>query len=178
MSMPVRADRVARFVEMTSPEREVATLEEMFQRMTCRIDGVEGSAGRPEGLPAICKAWDIPFGRYMFWLKQDDKRYQVFLDALDAASHADMSEVIEIADGSGFPQEKRVRLDARFRLAQFHAPRMYAPKQEVTHELGQSFTDALLEISRRRSLEAPNERPPGRLIESAPEEPEDSDGDI
>lgn len=131
MSMPIRMDRDVRFLEMTSAEREEGTLEEMFQRMTCRVKGVEGPEGRPEGLPAICATWNIPYGKYLYWLRQDLKRYQVYLDALDIASHADVSEVIEIADGVGFPQEKRVRIDTRFRLAEAHAREMYGKKVQV-----------------------------------------------
>jgi hypothetical protein len=131
MSQPVRTDRMARFLEMTSPESEGTTLEEMFQRMTCRVDGVAGAEGRPEGLPAICAAWNIPYGRYLFWLKQDLKRYQVYLDALEIASRADISEVIAIADGDEFPQTKRVRIDTRFRLAESHAREMYGKRLQM-----------------------------------------------
>jgi hypothetical protein len=169
MSMPIQNDRLLRFMEMTSAENEGATLEEMFQRMTCRVDGVEGALGRPEGLPAICAAWGVPYGRVMTWLMTNMDRWALYQRALEVCSHSFMGEVLDIADGDQFPQEKRVRLDARFRLAQFHAPRMYAPKQEVTHELGQSFTEALLEISRRREQD--------RVVATQPPAITDADGD-
>lgn len=153
MSQPVRQDRVARFTEKVGDE--AGTLSEMEQRMTCPVEGIEG--GKPESLAQICAAWDIPYGRFLTWLMGDERRYAAYLRALEVAAHALVSEVVEIADGDRFPQEKRVRIDARFRLAQFHAPKMYTPREERTLELGQSFTDALLEISRRRLREMPAE---------------------
>lgn len=51
-------------------------------------------------------------------------------------------------------------------IAERREARLYGLKQEVTHQLGQTFTDALLEISKRRPLNT------GRTIESiaGPEE--------
>lgn len=171
MSRPVATDRMARFLEMTSAEREEETLGEMFQRMTCRVPGIEGAEGRPEGLPAICSTWNVPYGRMIDWLMADAERYARYQRALEVRSHELVDEVVGIADReSPATQRDRLRVDTRFRVAQFHAPRMYAPRQEVTHELGQSFTEALLEISKRRALERPAER----VIE--PEPPEDDVG--
>lgn len=131
MSQPVRVDRMARFLEMTSPEREVATLEEMFQRMTCRVEGVDGPEGRPEGLPGICSTWNVPYGRVLTWLMMDAKRYAVYERALEVAAHADIAEVIAIADGDEFPQTKRVRIEARFRVAESHAREKYGKRLQM-----------------------------------------------
>lgn len=151
---PVMADRAARFAALISAEQETQTLEELFLRLT------EG-----ETLQTICLAWDVPYGRVLNWLMADAERYQRYLRALEVEAHALVAETVAIADrDSPFTQRDRLQVDTRFRKAQFHAPRMYAPKQEVTHELGQSFTEALLEISRRRALE----RPGGRVIEQPP----------
>lgn len=124
-------DRLVRFVEKTSPEHEAEFLEEMAQRMTSRIEGIEGPEGRPESLQAICKSLDIPFGRVMTWLMADAKRYAVYERALEVAAHADASEVVAIADGPGFPQEKRVRIDARKWSSQVHAPEKYGERVRV-----------------------------------------------
>src|SRR5260221_13586670 len=90
----VMTDRAARFASLVEHERE--TLEEMFQRMTSRVVGVEGPAGRPESLPAICAAWDVPYGRMMTWLMADAKRYEVYERALPIGAHDLVREVVEI----------------------------------------------------------------------------------
>lgn len=136
MSMPKRADRVARFLEMTSAEREGSTLDEMFQRMTCRIDGIEGADGRPEGLPAICASWNVPYGRMLAWLMADAKRYAVYERALEVRAHELIGEVVDIADGEAFPQEKRVRIDTRFRVAEAHAAEKYGKKMQLQAPAG------------------------------------------
>lgn len=159
--MAVRSDRVARF--MTLIEREAETLEELQQRIA------EG-----ESLQTICLAWDVPYMRVLTWLMADAERYQKYLRALEVEAHALIAETVAIADrDSPFTQRDRLKVDTRFRKAQFHAPRMYAPKQEVTHELGQSFTEALLEISRRRALGGKQERVvnPGQSGQASRAEP-------
>ena len=124
MSMPVRADRVARYLELI--EREAETLEEMGQRVA------EG-----EGLMAICAAWDVPYARVMGWLMADAKRYEVYRRALEVAAHALVSEAVGIADeqaevvkkdGSTYDPDvsrDRLRVDTRFRVAKHHAPKVY-----------------------------------------------------
>jgi hypothetical protein len=129
--MPIQNDRMMKFAEMTDVSRETQTLEEMFGRMTCRVEGVEGPEGRPEGLPAICAAWGVPYGRMLTWLMMDAKRYAVYERALEVAAHADIAEVVGIADGPGFPQEKRVRIDARFRVAESHAREKYGKRLQM-----------------------------------------------
>lgn len=122
---------MARFLEMTSPASEAVTLEDMFQRMTTKIDGLEAPHNRPEGLPAICASWNIPYGRMLTWLMMDAKRYAVYERALEVASHADIAEVIGIADGDEFPQTKRVRIEARFRVAESHAREKYGKRLQM-----------------------------------------------
>lgn len=132
MNSPVKADRLARFAEMTSPEREAATLEEMFQRMTCRVEGVEGPQGAAEGLPAICTSWGVPYGRVLTWLMADANRYGVYERALEIAAHALVAETVEIADNdSPATQRDRLRVDTRFRVAKHHAPERYGERIEV-----------------------------------------------
>ena len=130
MSAPVKADRLARFAEMTSAEREGTTLEEMFQRMTTLPDGVVGV--QPEGLPAICTAWGVPYGRVLTWLMADANRYAVYERALEVAAHALVAETVEIADNdSPATQRDRLRVDTRFRVAKHHAPERYGERIEV-----------------------------------------------
>jgi hypothetical protein len=129
MSTPVKADRLARFVEMTSEGCEAATLEEMFQRMTSN-----------EGLPAICEAWGVPYGRMLTWLMAEDKRYAVYLRALEVRGHALVDEAVGIADeqamvvgknGAVFDPDvsrDKLRVDTRLRVAKAHAPALYGEK--------------------------------------------------
>jgi hypothetical protein len=130
--MPIQNDRLLKFVEMTSAEHEGATLEEMFQRMTCRVDGVAGPEGRAEGLQAICAAWGVPYGRMLTWLMMDARRYAVYERALEVAAHGLISEVIEIADNeSPATQRDRLRVDARFRVAESHARDKYGKRVQM-----------------------------------------------
>jgi hypothetical protein len=130
MNMPVKADRLARFTEMISPEREGDTLEEMFQRMTAPPDGVVGV--QPEGLPAICAAWDVPYGRMLTWLMADANRYAVYERALAVAAHALVAETVGIADNeSPATQRDRLRVDTRFRVAKHHAPDKYGERVQI-----------------------------------------------
>ncbi len=122
-------DRVARFLEITSPSSEVATLDEMQQRMT-----------GGEGLPAICKAWDVPFSRVMNWLMADEKRYAIYDRALEVGSHAEMAEVVPLSDEAAklvaagakpaAVTAKTLQIDTRFRKAQFHAREKYGEKAQ------------------------------------------------
>lgn len=130
--MPAAADKMARFLELTSPERESATLEEMFQRMTCRVDGVEGPEGRPEGLPGICATLNVPYGRMLTWLMMDTKRYAIYERALEVAAHALIAETVEIADSeSPATQRDRLRVDTRFRVAESHAREKYGKRVQM-----------------------------------------------
>ncbi len=138
------ADRVARLAELVSAERETATLEEMFQRMTSQP---------PEGLPAICAAWDVPYGRVLNWLMADEKRYAQYERALEVAAHALVSETVTLADGAprvvvdaeGKPAlgedgkplvvetpvaRSRLQIDTRFHVAQFNAREKYGERAE------------------------------------------------
>lgn len=172
MSMPVRADRMARFLEMTAPEREDVTLEEMFQRMTCRVEGVEGPAGRPEGLPAICASWDMPYGRVLQWLMADAGRYARYERALEVRAHELISEVVDIADGEQFPQEKRVRIDTRFRVARHHASEKYGERVEVRNT---AAMEVVLEVPAIELLKLVRK---SALVENAVIVEDDDEGDI
>src|SRR5258706_11076974 len=135
MSQPIRADRIARFTELI--EREDITLEEMFQRMTARVDGVEGPQGRPETLPEICAAWDVPFGRVLNWLMDDAKRYARYERALEVAAHGLIAETVDIADNdSPATQRDRLRVETRFRVARHHAPEKYGERGQVENSTG------------------------------------------
>lgn len=128
----IQTDRVARLAERIAPENEAATLDEIFQRMTTRAAGIEGPLGRPEGLPAICAAWDVPYGRVLTWLMADEKRYAIYKRALEVAAHGLVAEVIEIADNdSPFIQRDRLRVGTRLKVAEYHAPDMYKARTAV-----------------------------------------------
>jgi hypothetical protein len=112
-------DRVARFLEATSVSRETQTMDEISQRM-----------GDGEGLPAICKGWDVPYSRMLSWLMADEKRYAAYERALEVAAHALVSEVVPLVDASDDTPKARVQMDARFRTAQFHAREKYGEKAQ------------------------------------------------
>ena len=122
MSMPVRVDRVARYVELIG--REAETLEEIGQRMA------EG-----EGLPAICRSWDVPYGRVLGWLMADAERYAVYCRALEVAAHGLVAEAVPLADEAASlvaegakpaaVTAKALQVDTRFRVAKHHAAKMY-----------------------------------------------------
>lgn len=110
---------MARFLQAISPASEVATLDEMSQRM-----------GDGEGLPSICKGWDVPYGRVLSWLMADEKRYAVYERALEVAAHALVSEGVGIADAAEDVPKARLQVDTRFRTAQFHAREKYGEKAQ------------------------------------------------
>lgn len=164
MGMPIQMDRVARFLELTAPEVEAATLEEMFQRMTCRVDGVEGVAGRPEGLPAICATWNIPYGRMLTWLMADTGRYGVYKKALEVAAHGLMAEVVEIADNdSPYVQRDKLKVTTRIKVAEYHAPDIYRPRNTVDVNVTHAAWGERLRRARERLIE-------GETVETIEEE--------
>ena len=173
MSMPVRADRVARFLELI--EHEAETLESLEQRIA------EG-----EGLPAICKSWDVPYARVIGWLMADAKRYEVYCRALEVAAHALVAETVELASGKprvvrgqdGKPElddegepivaetpvpRSRLEVETRFRVAAAHAPALYGRREElivppilVVNASLERVADALLERLSGRTIEQPH----------------------
>jgi len=150
--MPIRADRLARFMEMTDVSRETQTLEEMFQRMTAAPEGVVGM--QPEGLPAICEAWGVPYGRVLAWLMAEVKRYSVYERALEVAAHALVAETVAIADNeSPFTQRDRLRVQTRFQVARHHASKLYGEQLEVKHSGEITMSMALSQIAAKRLRE-------------------------
>lgn len=149
--MPIQNDRVARFVEMTG-EREAATLDEMFQRMTTPVSGIEG--GKPEGLPAICAAWDVPYGRVMAWLMADAGRYGVYKRALEVAAHGLVAQVIDIADSdSPYVQRDKLKITTRKWIAEQHASDIYRPRSTVDMNVSHAGWGDRLRRARERVIE-------------------------
>jgi hypothetical protein len=154
MNMPIQNDRLLRYAEMTSPEREGATLEEMFQRMTCRVPGVEGKEGRPEGLPAICSTWNVPYGRVLTWLMADVNRWAVYKRALEVAAHGLMAEVVDIADrDSPYVQRDKLQVATRIKVAEYHAPDIYRQRQTVDMNVTHAGWGERLRRARERVIE-------------------------
>lgn len=131
-------DRIARTLEKF--EREAETLDEMAQRMTGAVSA-DGELGECEGLPAICKAWDVPYGRVMAWLMADEKRYAIYNRALAMQAKLLVSETVGIADADPGATEKggtdtgavahqKLRIETRFRVAKYHDAATYGDKQE------------------------------------------------
>jgi hypothetical protein len=166
---------MARFLEMTSAESEAVTLEEMFQRMTTRIDGVAAPHNRPEGLPQICASWNVPYGRMLTWLMMDAKRYAVYERALEVAAHALISETVEIADNeSPATQRDRLRVDTRFRIAESHAREKYGKRLQMEAPPA-TLVDAGL-VGTAVALLQKLSQGRGREIDVTPREVEDDPG--
>jgi len=123
----IMQDRMARYLERI--ERPDETLDEIVQRMT-------GSAGSYEGLPAICRAWDVPYGKVIGWLMADAERYAVYDRALAFQAKALVSEAVEIADEGGDDVARdKLRVETRFRLAKYHDSKVYGDKVDVNHNV-------------------------------------------
>ena len=119
----VKSDRIARYLAMTSPEVESATLDEMVQRMTGMVDANDVVV--MQGLVEICRSWDVPYGKVLLWLMADEVRYGRYQRALEMQAHAYVSETIGIADTGEDTQRDKLRIETRLKIAEKHAPRMY-----------------------------------------------------
>ena len=144
-------DRIARTLEKF--EREAETLDEIVQRMGGALTDSDG-VPMYQGLPAICKDWDVPYGKVLAWLMADEKRYAVYQRCLEVQAHLLVAETVELADGAevrvatdaagqviedkqGNPvliepdvARDKLRVDTRFRVAKYHAGKLYGDKQE------------------------------------------------
>ncbi|SRR5258708_23386 len=94
MSSPIRADRVARYAALI--EAEGATLEELAQRVA---DG--------DSLVAICKDWDVPYGRFASWVASDPARNDVYEGALRIYTDAMAFEARDIADTTQLGERRK-----------------------------------------------------------------------
>jgi hypothetical protein len=121
-------------LEKIAPECEDETLDEIIQRMTGMVDG--SGVVVMQGLPEICRSWDVPYGKVLLWLMGDEKRYGMYQRALEMQAHAYAAETIGIADelpgttekggtDTGDIAWKKLRIETRLKLAEKHAPRMY-----------------------------------------------------
>lgn len=117
------ADRQARFLE------KIAKPDEMMDEMVQRMCGIEGHY---EGLPAICRAWDVPYGRVMNWLMADVERYALYQRALEVQAKGLVSEAVEIADSAEDVPKAKLMVDTRFRVAKHHDNKVYGEKVEHT----------------------------------------------
>jgi len=156
-------DRLARYLALIEPEREADTLEVIFQRV----------AGG-EGLPKICQAWDVPYGKVLTWLMASSDRYSVYQRALEVAAHGLVSEAVDIAD-SADPEtvaQARLRVDTRFKLAKFHAKEMYGESSKetgpVTIVLGESTARAAMELVKRMALSVSKPPPENVTVDVTP----------
>jgi hypothetical protein len=166
MTQEVQGDRIARLVAWQDAVQTDEGREEFLQKCS-----------KARSVDAVCTEMDLPRDRVVAFLAMHAELDGAAKRALESYAHARMSEIIEIVDrDSPYVQRDRLRMNGRALLAQFYAPRTYAPRQEVTHELGQSFTEALLEISRRRMLERPIEtQPTARVIDVTPEQADEGE---
>lgn len=143
MGMPIKNDRIARYLELIDDDHAQATLEEMFSRMTSSSTSATSpmEGGRSESLREICDAWYVPYHRIMLWLMDDPKRYAVYERALEIEAHGLAQETLRIADDepertergtidTGSITRAKLRIDTRFRLAGYHARSVYGAGAE------------------------------------------------
>ena len=121
MPTPIQSDRIARLLELIGrPD----VLEELAQRVT---DGAT--------LPEVCRAWDVPYGRFAAWLENDQERMEVYRSALRIRADALVAEAVKIAgetqlgittktgpDGTIVTEEdmlghRKLRIDTHFKAA-------------------------------------------------------------
>lgn len=83
-----------------------------------------------ESLREIARAWDVPPGRLLNWLMDDEKRYAIYRRALEVHAHGLVAETLDIADGANPSSVSvaKLRVDTRFRIAKSHAPAIYGDK--------------------------------------------------
>lgn len=166
----VMADRKARLLELIAADREAETLDEMTQRMTGAVS-VDG--GRLyEGLPDICRAWDVPYGQVLQWLMKDADRYEIYLKALEVQAHSMVSETVRLADGASpdAVSKASLQINTRFRVAKHHAPALYAEKVEVKHSGTVTFSHALQGMAARRlAAKGAGVESAGEVIDVTPE---------
>lgn len=124
----VMQDRQARLLERLADAD--ATLDEMFQRMTGAMLGQDGEPVY-EGLPAICREWDVSYGRVMTWLMADAERYAVYNRALAVQAKALVAETVGIADSGEDVARDKLRVETRFRVAKYHDAAVYGDKGGV-----------------------------------------------
>jgi hypothetical protein len=123
----VATDRQARFLELTSVAAAAATLDEILQYVSDNTT-----------LAEWCSLNDIPFGRVRAWIAADPEREAAYSGARKMRADALASETVGIADRADlFPQDKRVRIDTRFRLAGFYDKQYYgdAPKIALSNNV-------------------------------------------
>lgn len=175
--MPVANDRAARFLDLFGDDRYEATLDEMSQRM---CDG--------EGLPAICREWDVPYGRVMTWLMADQERYERYERALEVMAHREVDEALAIADRVGDKDEvpaAKLQVETRFKRARHHAREKYGEASEVRVSGSVSLITLLASLPRNagviehQPVEAVSETVEGTSLEKIPEkipqfQPDDS----
>ena len=144
----IKADRVARYLEMISPEREAETLAELIQRMC-------GVTGECEGLPGICRSLDVPYGKILLWLLSDEKRHAAWRRSAEVQEHRRMEDGIEIVDAPPMLNEKggvdsgdvalrKLRTDFRFKSAKYNAPEIYMDRKELNVEVRHDLADRLI----------------------------------
>jgi hypothetical protein len=149
----VMNDRVARTLELF--EREEATLDEMAQRMGGALVGNDGEVVY-QGLPEICREWDVAYGKVLTWLMADERRYGIYQRCLEVQAHHLVGEVVGIADAppvavlddKGKPirdddgevvtvrnnvARDKLRVETRLRVAKHHASKLYGEKVEHSH---------------------------------------------
>lgn len=149
MSNEIKQDRIARYVALI--ERPDEFLDLIVQRMT-------GSELGYEGLPAICRALDVPYGKVMGWLMADAERYGLYDRALAVQAKALVSEAVEIADAGDDVARDKLRVDTRFRLAKYHDSKVYGDKVDVNHNVVPVFMVTIATHGGGDVIDVPAER--------------------
>jgi len=132
----IMQDRIARTLEKFADEER--TLDEIAQRMggAVVVDGVPVY----QGLPEICRDWDVPYGRVLAWLMADAERYAVYQRCLEVQAHLLVAETVSIADDPvNDVARDKLRVETRFRVAKHHASKVYGDKVDINHNVTPTF---------------------------------------
>lgn len=152
----------------------IETSEKRSEVILEACEGLKNGSPTPE---EVAKKHNIPRSTVYSWLLADPRaseaRAVFFGERL--GFHL---EGIESSDDPLDLARAREAYRAWADIAAKRDPQNYGIKQEVTHELGQSFTHALLEISKRREEKLltanPQNNPQATTIEGKSEEVPDS----
>lgn len=117
------ADKLARYLELIE---EPGFLELLCQRLACG-----------ETLSDITRTMEVPYSKVMYWLMDDDARYEAYRRALVAQSRYEVDEALRIADDAAGETEPvaisaaKLRVETRFKRAKHHAPKEYGDAQQA-----------------------------------------------
>ncbi len=87
-----------------------------------------------ETLKDIAKCWGIPYGPFHIWIGSDDSRMKMYRNAQELMADSLLNEVVSIADTIGHVPDKRLRVQARLKVAEKLHPTHWQQTRERIQE--------------------------------------------